>query len=78
VADRPLDGKRVAYLVKLLRRRTPEEITTGVMALAGSFTPEMWCALEFLRLQRRQNPRRSRPRAADRSSEPVVAGPGIR
>jgi hypothetical protein len=52
VADHPLDVNRVEYLVKLLRRRTSEEITTGVMALAGSFTPEMWCALQLLRLQR--------------------------
>jgi hypothetical protein len=60
VADHPLDGERVAYLVRLLRRRTPEEITTGVMALAGSFTPEMWRALQLLRLQRSRNPKRQR------------------
>ena len=69
MADHPLDAKRVAYLVKLLRRRTPEEITTGVMALAGSFTREMWCALELLRLQR------SRTHKGQRHSENM---PGTR
>jgi hypothetical protein len=44
-------------LVELLRRRAPEEITTGVMALAGSFSPEMWRALELLRLERSPNPK---------------------
>jgi hypothetical protein len=52
VSDHALEAKRVVYLVKLLRRRTPEEITIGVMALGGSFTPEMWRALELLRSQR--------------------------
>ena len=52
MADHPLDGKRVAYLLELSRRRTPEEITNGVMALAGSFSAEMWRALELLRLER--------------------------
>jgi hypothetical protein len=57
VSNHPLDGKRIVYLVKLLRQRTPEEITTGVMALAGSFTPEMWRALEVLRIERSANPK---------------------
>jgi hypothetical protein len=55
VSNHPANGKRVVYLVELLRRRTPEEITAGVMALAGSFTPEMWRALELLRLERGAN-----------------------
>jgi hypothetical protein len=48
----PLDDRRVCLLLELLRQRTPEEITRGVMALAGSFTPEMWRALELLRMER--------------------------
>ena len=48
----PLDGRRVADLLELLRQRTDEEITAGVMALAGSLSPEMWRALKLLRLER--------------------------
>jgi hypothetical protein len=48
----PLDGRRVAYLLELLRQRTDEEITVGVMALAGSLSREMWRALKLLRLER--------------------------
>jgi hypothetical protein len=44
-----MDDRRVAQLLELLRQRTREEITLGVMALAPSFTPEMWRALELLR-----------------------------
>jgi hypothetical protein len=47
-----MDDKRVAHLLELLRQRTREEITLGVMALGGSFTPEMWRALELLRMER--------------------------
>jgi hypothetical protein len=60
VSDHPLDGKRVAHLLELLRRRTPEEITTGVMALAGFFSPEMWRALQLLRLRPSRNLKKQR------------------
>jgi hypothetical protein len=53
VSDHPLDETRVAYLFNLLRKRTPGEITTSVLALAGSLSPEMWRAMELLRLERR-------------------------
>jgi hypothetical protein len=54
VSDHPLDETRVAHLVNLLRKRTPGEITTSVLGLAGSLSPEMWRALELLRLERRR------------------------
>ena len=47
-----MDDKRVAHLLEQLRERTPEEVTLGVMALAASFTPEMWRALGLLRMER--------------------------
>jgi hypothetical protein len=50
--SQPIDGQRVSQLLDLLRQRIPEEITLGVMALAPSFTPEMWHALELLRQER--------------------------
>jgi hypothetical protein len=65
VSDHPLDEKRVSYLIELLRQRTSKEIATGVMALAGSFTPEMWRALELLRLQRGPKPKRQTVLADD-------------
>jgi hypothetical protein len=46
-----VDDKRVAELLELLRQRTPAEVMLGVMALAASLTPEMWCALELLRME---------------------------
>lgn len=76
MSDHSLNGKRIAYLVKLLRQRTPEEITTGVMALAGSFTPEMWRALELLHLERSANPkgrRRSENTRGIRAAMPTVS-----
>jgi hypothetical protein len=47
-----MNDKRVAHLLEQLRERTPEEVTLGVMALAPSLTPEMWRALELLRMER--------------------------
>ena len=47
-----MDGQRVQQLLELLRQRTSDELTLGVMALAPSFTPEMWRALELFRLER--------------------------
>jgi hypothetical protein len=47
-----MDDKRVAHLLELLRQRTREEITLGVMALGPSFTPEMRRALELLCMER--------------------------
>ena len=47
----PLDERRVNHLLELLRKRTPEEIGIA-MIFAPAFTPEMWRALELLRLER--------------------------
>jgi hypothetical protein len=56
-----MDHRRVAHLLELLRQRTPEEITLGVMALAPSFTPEMWRALELLR-EEQSSPSSAKPK----------------
>jgi hypothetical protein len=47
-----MDERRVGRLLELLRERTPQEVTLGVMALAPALTPEMWRALELLRAER--------------------------
>jgi len=48
----PLNYRRVWHLLELLRERTPEEISSAVMLFAPALTPEMWKALELLRLER--------------------------
>jgi len=60
-----MDERRVAHLLELLRQRTQEEITLGVLALAPSFTPEMWRALELLRTER----------SSPSSAKPKIIGP---
>jgi len=46
------NDQRVLKLLAMLRQRTPKEITVATLALAGGFSPEMWCALELLALER--------------------------
>jgi hypothetical protein len=48
----PLNPERVAELLKALRQRNEREIITGTLTFAGSFTPEMWRALELLAAER--------------------------
>jgi hypothetical protein len=78
-----MDDRRVAQLLELLRQRTREEITLGVMALGPSFTPEMWRALELLREEQSSRsyakPEDSRPwlgreRVGNRA---IVRGTGV-
>jgi hypothetical protein len=49
----PLNYRRVWQLLELLRERTPEEISSAVILFAPALTPEMWKALELLRIERR-------------------------
>jgi hypothetical protein len=54
-----MNDQRVARLLEQLRERTAEEIGSAVMLLAPSLTPEMWRALELLRIERSSKSRRA-------------------
>lgn len=54
-----MNDQRVGRLLEQLRERTAEEIGSAVLLLAPSLTPEMWRALELLRLERSSKSRRA-------------------